>query len=104
MVIRQGGYYAARLEILNLLKSRKRQGRVIVLRDIDPTYESKGVWVIRETVCEAMKKEPIVFETLEPLLDYIEKELKIRNHIKYWTDASTILKENKMQKRLFEFI
>jgi len=99
-----GGYYAARLEMVKQLKERKRQGRVIVLRDMDPSYESKGVWVIRETICEAIKKQPLVFETLELLLNYLDVDLKIKNNIKYWTDKSTILKENKMQRRLFEFI
>ena len=99
-----GGYYAARLEIAKRLEERKRLARVIVLRDMDPTYSSKGVWVIREAVKEAMAKEPLVFETLESLLNHINSQLLIRNSIKYWTDASTILKENKMQKRLFEFI
>jgi len=99
-----GGYYAARLEISKQLKERKRQGRIIVLRDMDPSYESKGVWVIRETICEAIKKEPLVFDTLDLLLNYVDSELKINKGIKYWADKSTILKENKMQRRLFEFI
>ena len=99
-----GAYYAARLEITKQLSERKRSGRVLILRDIDVTYQSKGVWVIREAVSEAMKNKPAVFETIELLLKYVDEELKIKGHIKYWTDNSTILKENKMQRRLFEFI
>jgi hypothetical protein len=99
-----GAYYASRLEIVNQLNERKRQGRILVLRDIDITYESKGVWVVREGIAEAMKKNAIIFETLDLLLKYINEELKIKNNIKYWTDKSTVLKENKMQRRLFEFI
>jgi len=99
-----GAYYAARLEISKQLKERKKQGRVIVFRDIDPGYESKGVWVIRETVCQAINQKPMVFDTLELLLKYVDETLHINRGTKYWTEVSTILKENKMQKRLFEFI
>jgi hypothetical protein len=99
-----GAYYAARLEIVKQLDERKKQGRVIVLRDIDAGYQSKGVWVIREAISEAMKNKPIVFETLELLLKHLDDEVKIKNKTKYWTDKSTILRENKMQRRLFEFI
>ena len=99
-----GAYYAARLEITKQLSERKRCGRILILRDIDVSYQSKGVWVIREAVAEAMQKKPFVFETIDLLLKYVDEELKIKGTIKYWTDKSTILKENKMQRRLFEFI
>jgi len=99
-----GAYYAARLEIAKKLNERKRSGRILVLRDIDPSYQSKGVWVIREAIAEAMQKKPLVFDTIELVLNYIDHEFKIRGEIKYWADQSTILKENKTQKRLFEFM
>jgi len=99
-----GGYYAARIEIVKQLNERKKQGRVLVLRDIDPAYQSKGVWVIREAISVAMKNKPKIFETIDLLFKYLDDELKIKNTTKYWTDNSTILRENKQQRRLFEFI
>ncbi len=44
----EGGYYAARLGVLEYLNKIKRQARAIVLRKIDSNYHSLGVWVVRE--------------------------------------------------------
>ncbi len=44
----EGGYYAARLGVLEYLNKIKRQARAIVLRRIDSIYQSLGVWVVRE--------------------------------------------------------
>jgi DNA repair protein NreA len=98
-----GGYYAARLEIANSLDRRHRQARVVIFRDIDPSYKSKGVWVVREAVKEAMTQEPIVFEALDDMLKHIDQNLKIKNSIKFWTDKSNLLKDIKYQRRLSDF-
>ncbi len=98
-----GAYYAARLEVAKYLEKIKRQARIIIFRDIDPSYQSKGVWVIREAINNAMSKDFLSFETLPYLFKYIDNTLKIRSYIKSWTDQSNILKDLKYQKRLFEF-
>lgn len=96
-----GGYYASRIEVARYLSKRKRQASVIVFRDISPEYHSKGVWVIRETVKEALTKEPLVFETLEEATGFINQH--IRNGIKFWLNHSELYKEIKTQKKITDF-
>lgn len=97
-----GGYYAARIEVSKYLSRKKRQASVIVFRDISPEYHSKGVWVIRETVKEALTKEPFVFDTLEEANNFINQ--RIRNGSNYWLKQSKLYSEIKCQKRLFDFL
>jgi hypothetical protein len=50
-----GGYYAARLPVLEYLKQHKRQGRVTVYRIITPEYTVPlGVWVVREGIRQTL--------------------------------------------------
>jgi len=99
-----GGYYASRLEIAKSLDNRKKMARVVVFRDIDMTYKSKGVWVVRETVKETMTKQPILFDSIDNLLVYLDKELKIKHGSKFWSDKSNLLKDIKHQRRLSDFV
>jgi len=94
-----GAYYAARLMVLDYLEKIQKCARVIVLRDIKPTYNSKGVWVIREAVKEALKKEEKLFDDLNDLIKFINLDLKLSWILK----KSEILKQIKFQKRLFDF-
>jgi len=96
-----GGYYAARIEVAKYLARKKRQASVIVFRDISPNYQSKGVWVIRETVKEALTKEPYVFDSLEQAMSFINQH--IRNGASYWLLHSQLYKEIKTQKRITDF-
>ncbi len=58
-----GSYYAARLAVLEFLDRIQKQSSVIVYRTIDSDYKIPlGVWVIRETVRDAMKKVTILSE------------------------------------------
>src|SRR3989344_8940261 len=66
-----GGYYAARLPILDELKKQKRQATVIALRFITSEYTTPlGVWVVREAVRKAMDSTPIEFASKELMLMY----------------------------------
>lgn len=96
-----GGYYAARIEVSKYLARKKRQASVIVFRDISPSYQSKGVWVIRETVKEALTKEPYVFDSLESAMSFINQH--IRNGASYWLNHSQLYKEIKTQKKITDF-
>ena len=52
----EGGYYAARLGILEKLEKIKRQATTIAIRIITPAYRYPlGVWVVREAVRKADK-------------------------------------------------
>ncbi|MFA5746382.1 MAG: hypothetical protein WCX82_04880 [archaeon] len=96
-----GGYYASRIEITKFLNGIKKQASVIVFRDIDPNYRSKGVWVIREAVKEALTKEPFTFDTLEQAMEFIDKH--IRNGSGYWLKHSQLYTEIKTQKKITDF-
>ena len=98
-----GAYYSARLAICEYLEKIKRQASVIVFREITPEYKlALGVWVIRNSVRDAMSSKPITFGDLSLALDYLGKKLNIP--IKYWQKESKLLDDVKNQKRLFDFV
>ncbi len=62
-----GSFFAAKLPILDYMKNRKVQGRIIVSRFIGKDYTMPlGVWQVRENVRTAMKSA----ETMENLEHY----------------------------------
>ncbi|HII16938.1 TPA: hypothetical protein HA361_03420 [Candidatus Woesearchaeota archaeon] len=68
-----GGYYAARLAILEKLREKKRQATVLALRFITGEYTTPlGVWVPRSAVRKAMEEKPLTFASRELLLKYAE--------------------------------
>ncbi len=72
-----GGYYAARLSVVEFLKGIKMQGRVLVIREIYSDYTIPvGVWQVRENVKHALQKPPIRFNSKEEVLEYVKKNLK----------------------------
>lgn len=61
-----GGYYAARLPVLEYLEEIKKQASVFVLREITPDYWAPlGVWVVREGMRKALQTHPKKFDSLE---------------------------------------
>ena len=61
-----GGFYAARVSILESLSRMKRQATVLIVREVKPQYTVPvGVWEVRETIKGAFDKSPIKFETEE---------------------------------------
>jgi len=68
-----GGYYAARLAVLEYLKKVKRQSSVLLLRFITGEYYAPlGVWVVREAVRKTMANKPLVFDSKELMLKYAQ--------------------------------
>lgn len=54
-----GGYYAARLAILEHLRQRQRQASILALRFVTEAYSVPlGVWVVREAVRKTMAAKP----------------------------------------------
>ncbi len=91
-----GGYYAARLPILEYLNSIQRQASVIVLRIETPSYwAALGVWVVRESVRKALQNK-MAFNSREELVDSVKKI----GSIKYKFDFSDILKQSKLLKEV----
>jgi len=101
-----GGYYAARLPILEKLKEMKRQASVLALRFITAEYDVPlGVWVVREAMRAAMNSRPIKFESKELMLNYAETlaSKKMGIDINKIKRNSILLKELRQQRKLFEF-
>lgn len=101
-----GGYYAARLPIIEYLNSIKRQASVLVIRLETPSYwASLGVWVVRESVRKALNNGVMKFASKEELLDCGNRISKI----KYDFDCNEIYKKSKLlnylvvQRRLGEW-
>jgi len=95
-----GAYYAARLPVLEHLKEMRRQATVMVYREITEEYWAPlGVWVIRETVREAMNSPPKRFDTLQKAIDFITSRARVKN----WLNSSELLRELATQRTLFDF-
>lgn len=100
-----GGYYAARLPILEYLNSIQRQASVIALRIETPSYwASLGVWVVRESVRKALKNK-MKFSTRKELVDSVKKIGRIKYNFDF-TDVlnrSKLLRQIKTEKKLGEW-
>ncbi|HII29615.1 TPA: hypothetical protein HA317_00945 [Candidatus Woesearchaeota archaeon] len=102
-----GGYYAARLAVLEKLKGMKRQASVLALRFIDGSYWCPlGVWVVREAVRKTLAGKPIEFSSSELMLHYA----RIRAERSFGYDADNMLKKSllirniKTQRKLSAFM
>lgn len=94
-----GGYYAARLGIVEGLHSMGRQARVVSFREVYEGYAVPvGVWQVRENVRNAMKSGYGKFATLGTALDYIKSRLK--TPLEEYKQKSRMLK----QRRLGDFV
>ncbi len=94
-----GCYYAARLASSELLGNRKKQGKVVILREAHPGYiMPMGVWNVREHVREALRGKPVELNGFNELFDYIRTKMDIP--IADWVKNSTLLTLALKQKRL----
>jgi len=92
-----GGYYAARLPILEYLNSVKSQASVLAIRIELPTYwAGLGVWVVRESVRKALNNKKLEFDSIEELVDSSRKI----GMIKFGFDNSKILKRSKLLEQI----
>ncbi|MBA7524774.1 hypothetical protein ES705_16916 [subsurface metagenome] len=91
-----GGYYAARLPILEYLNSVKRQASVLAIRLETPSYwAALGVWVVRESVRKALEKK-MEFTREEELINSAKQISKI----KYNFNATQILQRSKLLNQI----
>ena len=82
-----GGYYAARLALLERLAAMKRQGSVLMVREISESYWAPlGVWVVREAARAALAEAPMRFERMEEAL--LEMEMRLRTPPGEWKAKS----------------
>jgi hypothetical protein len=95
-----GAYYAAKLSILENLAARQRQAQPIVYREITDAYLFPlGVWVIRESVREALQGKGRAFDSLEALVRTVSMECSKPD----WHRDSVLLREARVQRRLSDF-
>jgi len=71
-----GAYYSARLGVLEYLESIGRSGACLVWRDIGPGYWAPvGVWLIRETVRDALKGKGRKFDSVDEAVRFISSRV-----------------------------
>ncbi len=72
----EGAYFASRLSITEHLLREKKQASAIVFRTISDEYKQPlGVWVIRETVKDALLKPPLHFSSLENAKKFLSQKI-----------------------------
>jgi len=101
-----GGFYSARLAVLEKLKKMKRQSSVLALRFITGEYFAPlGVWVTRFAARKALKSKPIEFGSKELMLKYAKAlvQKKFGYELDNLLKNSVMLKEMKEQKKLMSF-
>ena len=101
-----GGYYAARLPILEKLNDTKRQGSVLTLRFITGEYAVPlGVWVVREAVRRTLKTRPLEFASKELMLKYANllMKKKFNYNIDVLINKSILLNKIKTQRKLSDY-
>lgn len=93
-----GGYYAARLAVLEKLYHIRRKASVVVFREVGRGYAIPlGVWQVRENMRAALKLVPRHFEDLMAALRFIGTHLTIS--LRRYVHQSPLLR----QKRLTDF-
>ncbi len=97
-----GGYYAARLSVLERLDEIRKQAASVVFREIGPGYQqSLGVWQVLENTRNAMKHEPQLFESLDIALKVLESKLTVP--MSQWKKNSKLLDRVQNQRRISDF-
>jgi len=96
-----GGYYAARLAVLEHLAGKGKQAAVLAVREISEAYWAPlGVWVVREVARKAMSSTPHRLASLPEAL--AEMERRIRTPAGQWKKTVTMLGKP-VQRSLMEF-
>ncbi len=98
-----GGYYAARLAILEDLVKAKKQHTIIALRFITGEYAVPlGVWVVREATRKAVAAAPATFSSRELMIQYVMDfaKKKFGADISGMVESSILLRNIRTQKKL----
>ncbi|MEM3011135.1 MAG: hypothetical protein QXE76_04930, partial [Candidatus Bathyarchaeia archaeon] len=97
-----GCYYAARLAVCEQLLKERRQATVVVLREAHPGYIMPvGVWQVRENVRNAMRQQPLKYDTLEQALQRIASQFQIS--MQQWIARSKLLQAALFQKKITDY-
>ncbi len=99
-----GAYYAARKSVCEYLYKIKRQARVLIFREVSGGYiVPLGVWVIRETVNNAMwTSQPIILDNFNDSMKIMAEGFMV--DYKYWKASSKLINFIKTQKTIDTFL
>jgi len=99
-----GAYYAARKEICEYLYRIRRQARVLIFREVRGGYVVPlGVWVIRETVKNAMNAtQPIILDNFNDAVVKMADEFMV--DLKYWKKSSKVINFIRTQHTIDTFL
>jgi hypothetical protein len=99
-----GAYYAARKSVCEYLYKIKRQARVLIFREVSGGYVVPlGVWVIRETVNNAMfTTDPVKLDNFNDAINKMTENFMVE--FKYWKKSSKLINFIKTQKTLDNFL
>ncbi len=101
-----GGYYAAKLPIVQYLSRIKKQASVLAIRFETPEYwRALGVWVVRAASRKTMSSQPMHFDSMQSMLEFVKDVSRKRfnydlNNI---LSKSRLLENIKNQPTLFDF-
>jgi hypothetical protein len=99
-----GAYYAARKSVCEYLYRIKKQARVLIFREVSGGYVVPlGVWVIRETVNNAMcVSTPVVLDNFNDAIKKMSEDFMVE--FKYWKQSSRLINFIKNQRTIDNFI
>lgn len=99
-----GAYYAARKSVCEYLYRIKKQARVLIFREVSGGYVVPlGVWVIRETVNNAMcVSNPVVLDNFNDAIKKMSEDFMVE--FKYWKQSSRLINFIKTQRTIDNFI
>ncbi len=101
-----GGYYAARVGVLEHLKKIKKQSSVLTLRFItNEYYMALGVWVVRESTRRSLNNQSIKFSSKNLMLKYAKNlvQKKFNFNLGPFLLKSRLLKQINEQRKLSHF-
>ncbi len=99
-----GAYYAARKEVCEYLYRIGRQARILIFREVQGGYiVPLGVWVIRETVKNAMElKNPQILDNFDDSIKSMAEGFIVS--YKYWKKSSILINFVKNQRTIDNFL
>jgi len=99
-----GAYYAARKEVCEYLYRIGRQARILIFREVQGGYiVPLGVWVIRETVKNAMElKNPQILDNFDDSIKSMAEGFMVS--YKYWKKSSILINFVKNQRTIDNFL
>ncbi len=97
-----GAYYACRLAVCEYFERIKRQGVVLVFREVGSEYYAPlGVGILRECCRDAFKSVPERFGSIDEAFVRIDKRLQLKGNV--FRSSSSLLREYGKQKKLGEW-